>query len=55
MAGTEPGNLPKSYSMDMSSEDLVPMLVFSESSQGSSETQFARMDCFVIFNFQFDM
>ncbi|KAG6665661.1 hypothetical protein CIPAW_02G175400 [Carya illinoinensis] len=34
MAGTEPGNLPKSYSMDMSSEDLVPMLVFSESSQG---------------------
>ncbi|KAI8563859.1 hypothetical protein RHMOL_Rhmol03G0141900 [Rhododendron molle] len=33
LAATESGNLPKCYSMDMST-DFVPMSVFSESSQG---------------------
>ncbi|KAM7499166.1 hypothetical protein LguiA_023580 [Lonicera macranthoides] len=33
LAGTESGNVPKCYSMDMST-DIVPMSVFSESSQG---------------------
>ncbi|XP_015877159.2 uncharacterized protein LOC107413662 [Ziziphus jujuba] len=33
LAGTESGNIPKCYSMDMST-DLIPMSVFSESPQG---------------------
>ncbi|XP_057476061.1 uncharacterized protein LOC130764036 isoform X1 [Actinidia eriantha] len=33
LAGTESGNLPKCYSMDMST-DFIPMSVFSESTQG---------------------
>ncbi|RVW25215.1 Transcription initiation factor IIF subunit beta [Vitis vinifera] len=33
LAGTESGNAPKCYSMDMS-QDFIPMAVFSESSQG---------------------
>ncbi len=33
LAGTESGHIPKCYSMDMS-KDLIPMSVFSESSQG---------------------
>lgn len=33
MAGSESGNIPKSYSLNMF-KDFVPMCVFSESSQG---------------------
>ncbi|KAI6688777.1 hypothetical protein NL676_025605 [Syzygium grande] len=33
MASTEPGNIPKSYSLNMS-KDIVPMSVFSETSHG---------------------
>nr|GLL17959.1 general transcription factor IIF subunit 2-like isoform X2 [Ipomoea trifida] len=33
LAGTEPGNIPKCYSMDMST-DFIPMSIFSESVQG---------------------
>ncbi|GMP22717.1 hypothetical protein CsSME_00000614 [Camellia sinensis var. sinensis] len=33
LAGTESGNVPKCYSMDMST-DFIPMSVFSESTQG---------------------
>lgn len=33
LAGTESGDIPKSYSMDMH-KDFIPMSVFSESPQG---------------------
>ena len=33
MAGSDAGNMPKSYSLNMS-KDFVPMCVFSESNQG---------------------
>ena len=33
MAGTETGNVPKSFSLNMF-KDFVPMCVFSEASQG---------------------
>ena len=33
LAGVESGNIPKCYSMDMST-DFIPMSVFSESAQG---------------------
>ncbi|KAG9156170.1 hypothetical protein Leryth_015585 [Lithospermum erythrorhizon] len=33
LAGSDPGNVPKVFSLDMS-KDIVPMSVFSESSQG---------------------
>ncbi|XP_034704652.1 general transcription factor IIF subunit 2 [Vitis riparia] len=38
LAGTESGNAPKCYSMDMS-QDFIPMAVFSESSQGRTAVE----------------
>lgn len=37
MAGNETGNMPKSYSLNMS-KDFVPMSVFSEVNQGQDRT-----------------